>query len=108
MLESCPHGYPSPVAALAYLVPPISGAVAFFFGSQPRVRFHGLQSVALGAVWPILLYGASVLSARVTQATFVLGLFVWIGSFVAAATGRDLRLPVVGRVLARATGLSDG
>ena len=96
------------MAALAYLAPPVSGAVAYFFGSQPRVRFHGLQSVAIGAVWPILLYAASLLSARVTQATFVLGLLVWIGAFVVAAIGRDLPLPVVGRALARATGLSDG
>ena len=107
MLESSPHGYPSPVAALAYLAPPISGALAYFFGSQPRVRFHGLQSVAFGAVWPILLYGASLLSARVTQATFVLGVLAWIGSFIGAGAGRDLRLPVVGRVLERAAGLSD-
>ena len=96
------------MAALAYLAPPISGAVAFFFGSQPRVRFHGLQAVAIGAVWPIVLFGSSLLSASVTQAMFVLGVLVWIGSFVVAATGRDLRLPIVGRVLARASGLSDG
>ena len=96
------------MAALAYLAPPVSGAVAFFFGSQPRVRFHGLQSVAIGALWPILLYGASLLSARVTQAVFGLGVLVWIGSFAVAAAGRDLRLPVVGDVLASAAGLSDG
>jgi uncharacterized membrane protein len=82
--------------------------VAFFFGSQPRVRFHGLQSVVIGALWPILLYGASLLSARVTQATFLLGVVVWIGSLVLAAAGRDLRFPVVGRMLAHAAGHSDG
>ena len=96
------------MAAFAYLAPPISGAVAFFLGSQPRVRFHGLQSVAIGAVWPILLFGASLLSATVTQVVFVLGLLVWIGSFVVAAAGRDLSLPIVGRAFARASGLLDG
>ena len=95
------------MAALAYLTPPISGAVAFFFADQPRVRFHGLQSVAIGAVWPIFLYTASLLSARVTQAVFILGLLVWIGSFVVAAAGRDVRLPVVGRALAHAAGLAE-
>ena len=82
--------------------------MAFFLGEEPRARFHGLQSVAIGVVWPILLYGASLLSARVTQATFGLGLLVWIGLLVVATTGRDPRLPVVGRVFARASGLSEG
>lgn len=108
MLESSPHGYPSPVAPLAYLAPPISGAVAFLFAVDPRVRFHGLQSVAIGASWPVILYVASIVSSIATQLVFAIGLLVWIGSFIVAAVGRDVRLPVIGPALARAAGLSDG
>jgi uncharacterized membrane protein len=95
------------VAALAYLLPPISGALAFFLSADERVRFHGLQSVAIGAAWPGLLYGASTVSATATQLTFVLGLVVWLGSLIVTALGRDARVPVVGKALARAAGLSE-
>ncbi|MEA2446774.1 MAG: hypothetical protein QOK47_411, partial [Actinomycetota bacterium] len=44
------------MAALAYLLPPVTGLIAFLFAIDPRLRFHGLQSVALGAVWPVAIY----------------------------------------------------
>lgn len=105
-MESSPHGYPSPVAPLAYLVPPVSGAIAFFLGVSPRARFHGLQSVVIGVSWPVLLYVASVLSSAATQLVFVLGVIVWLGLLISTALGRDLRLPLIGVVLARSARLS--
>ena len=92
------------MAPLAYLVPPISGALAYFYGDSPRLRFHGLQSVVIGVLWPVLLYGASIVSSSATQLTFVVGAVVWLGSLITTALGRDLRLPVIGTMLARATG----
>lgn len=74
---------------------------AYLKGSSARVRFHGLQAVVIGLLWPVALYAASVLSARVTQAVFLIGVVVWLGFLVAALVGRDPRLPVVSRSLVR-------
>lgn len=92
------------MAPLAYLIPPISGALAYLYGDSPRIRFHGLQSVVFGVSWPALLYGASVVSSAATQITFVIGIVAWIGSLIATALGLDVRLPVIGAMLARAAG----
>jgi uncharacterized membrane protein len=84
------------VAALAYVLLPVSGLIAYLTGSTPRTRFHGLQAIALGAVWPILLYAATWTSPGVTQVVFLFGLLSWIALLVAAALGRDLELPLLG------------
>lgn len=81
------------MAALAYVLLPISGLVAFLKGSSARVRFHGLQAIALGAVWPILLYAATWTTPVVTQLVFFAGLLLWLTLIVATAFGRDLELP---------------
>ena len=95
------------MAALAYVLLPVSGMLAFFSQAQGRVRFHGAQAVAFGLVWSITLYGCSAISETLTQLVFLLGALTWLGLIVITATGRDIRLPVIGVHCARAAGLSE-
>lgn len=90
------------MAALAYLLLPLSGLVAYFAGRDVRARFHGLQAITFGLVWGLVLLGAAALSARLTQVLFVLGALGWAALLGATALGRDPALPVVGRLLRRA------
>lgn len=92
------------MAALAYVLLPISGMMAFFSQGSARVRFHGAQAVAFGLVWPLVLYGCSTLSSTATQIAFALGAIVWLMLIATAAAGRDLRLPLLGPLCARAVG----
>jgi uncharacterized membrane protein len=87
------------MAALAYLLLPVTGLVAYSLGSESRMRFHGLQAIVLGFVWPVALYGASALSPAVTRIVFAFGALVWLGLLVATAMGRDPRLPGIGSFL---------
>ncbi len=89
------------MTALAYLFPPVSGLVAYLKGSTARTRRHGLQAIALGAVWPASLYVGSWLSPGVTQAAFALGALVWLFLLIATAAGRDPRLPGVAALVGR-------
>ena len=89
------------MAALAYLFLPLSGMTAFFLGRTPRMRFHGLQAVVLGFLWPLILFGCSALFPLATQAAFVIGTLAWLWLMVTAAVGRDIRLPVAGAYCAR-------
>jgi len=57
-------------------------------------------------VWPVLLYLASALSAGVTQIVFLLGAIMCLGAVMATLGGRDIRLPVIGSVLARSVDLA--
>ena len=84
------------MAALAYVLLPISGLVAFLTGSTPRVRFHGLQAIVFGALWPVLLYAATWTSPVVTQLIGGAGLLLWVVLIIATALGRDLQLPLLG------------
>ncbi|MFN2524984.1 MAG: hypothetical protein ABR505_01785 [Actinomycetota bacterium] len=95
------------MSALAYLLPPLSGAIAFFTGSSGDTRFHGLQSVFLGVAWPLLLYVASVASRVATSAVFVAGLSLWLVLLVATARGKKMRLPLVGPFCERVAGFTD-
>jgi hypothetical protein len=87
------------VAALAYLVPPLSGLVVYFAAGEERPRWHGLQSVLLGVAWPAALYTGSAVSPGLTQAAAACGVVVWLLFLVGAASGRDPRWPVAGRWL---------
>jgi uncharacterized membrane protein len=89
------------MAALAYVLLPISGLVAYFTGRSSRMRLHGLQAVALGAAWPAALYGCSAISPGAAQVAWAVGGVVWLALMGAAAVGRDLRLPVIGSALQR-------
>ena len=87
------------MAALAYLAPPVSGLVAYLMGGTRRVRFHGLQSVLLGFLWPLALLGGSLVAPVVAQAAALVGAAAWLAFLVGAAAGKDPRCPGLGRVL---------
>jgi uncharacterized membrane protein len=94
------------MAALAYVLLPLSGLLAYFGSGDPRTRFHGLQSILFGIMWPGLLYLGSALGREVTAALFVAGALVYVALIVLTTSGRDPRLPVVGRALERAASRS--
>ncbi|MCA1702231.1 MAG: hypothetical protein LC808_02750 [Actinobacteria bacterium] len=94
------------MAALAYVLLPISGMLAYFSWASSRVRFHGAQAVAVGLAWSVLLYAGSFLSAVLTQVVFVIGILVWLGLIITTALGRDVYLPFIGRACAQAVGLT--
>jgi uncharacterized membrane protein len=87
------------VAALAYVLLPVSGLAAYLKGATPRTRFHGLQAIVFGAMWPVLLYAATWTTALVTQLVGAVGFLGWVTLIVSTAAGRDLQLPFVGRRL---------
>lgn len=95
------------MAALAYLLLPISGMAAYFLSTTDRGQFHGAQAVALGFVWPVALYVSSFIAPVATQVVFALGMIAWIGLIVTAAVGKDVRLPLIGDLCARAAGLEE-
>lgn len=90
------------MAALAYLLLPVSGLAAYLKGRSPRVRFHGLQAIALGLVWPAALYGCTFWTPGATQVCAAAGAAVWLGFLAATAFGSNPRLPVAGKFLQRA------
>lgn len=90
------------MAALAYLLPPVTGFFAFVLGGSQRMRFHGLQSVIFGVVWPLALYAGSLGPPSVTQLVFFGGVIVWPTLLVGAAVGKDFSLPGVRDPLRRA------
>jgi hypothetical protein len=96
------------MSALAYLIPPVTGLFAYLKGSSPRVRLHGLQSVALGILWPSALYVGSWVSATATRVAFVAFVAIWIGLLVTTAFGWDPVVPGTRRALARATEIPPG
>jgi uncharacterized membrane protein len=92
----------APMAALAYIFPPLSGLIAYLRSSSERVRFHGLQAVLLGLVWPAALYVCSWISATATQIAFAVMAVLWLIALVGTAVGRNPGLPGLRRVLASA------
>lgn len=95
------------MAALAYVLLPLSGMLAFFSQTEARVRFHGAQAVSLGLIWPLALYACSAVTPTASQIVFVLGAGLWLALIVTTAAGRDLRLPLVGTLCARTAGYQD-
>lgn len=87
------------MAALAYVLLPVSGLVAYVRGSTVRVRAHGLQAIVFGATWPAALYAAAAASPGVTQAVLVVGAALWVVLVVGSAAGRDPFVPGLRRVL---------
>jgi uncharacterized membrane protein len=84
------------MAALAYLALPVSGLLAFFSGRSPRVRWHGLQAIVIGALWPALLYLAAALDESLVLPVAAGGAVVWLLFLAGAAIGRDPSLPWLG------------
>lgn len=94
------------MAVLAYLLPPISGLLAYLKGGTDAVRFHGLQSVLLGVLWPALLFGCSEVSPTATRVAAAVGAGSWIMlAVVAGAGGRPVIASVANRI-ERAVGRS--
>jgi uncharacterized membrane protein len=89
------------MAGLAYLLLPVTGLIAYFTGASARVRFHGLQAIAIGLLWPILLYAAAVGPARLTQIVFAVGTVIWLVFLIGALIGRDPKIPGVWEPLRR-------
>lgn len=87
------------MAALAYLVLPVTGLVAYFSGRSPRVRWHGLQAIVIGALWPALLYLAAAANESLVLPVAAGGAVVWLLFLAGAAIGRDPSLPWLGQKL---------
>jgi uncharacterized membrane protein len=81
------------MAALAYLLPPLSGLLVYSMGRNQRARFHGLQAVVFGFLWPAAIYVGSLAGPTGTRVVFALGALVWIVLLGMTALGRDPRLP---------------
>ena len=96
------------MAAFAYVLLPVSGLFAYLGGRDARTRFHGLQAIALGLLWPVALYLGAAVSRSVTAAVAALGALVWLVLFLGAAIGRDPRIPLLGRFLKRAAATAPG
>jgi uncharacterized membrane protein len=90
------------MAALAYILPPISGLVAYLRGRTPRTRFHGLQAVVVGLVWPLSLYVGALISPTATQIAFAIMFVVWLVAIVGTLLGRNPGLPGLRGVLTSA------
>jgi uncharacterized membrane protein len=90
------------MAALAYLLLPVTGLLAYFNSASASVRFHGLQAVFLGLLWPLAIYGFSALSESAGLVAWAGGAVAWLVLMVSTAVGLDLGIPIVGRYLRRA------
>ena len=109
MPTSDPHYARRVKASLAYLLLPVTGLVAYLKGLEPRTRFHGLQAIVLGLVWPVALYAMALGPPVAVQLTFAVGFLVWLAFLGLTAVGRDPRIPYVGALLERlaSTGIRD-
>jgi hypothetical protein len=87
------------MAALAYVFPPLSGLAAYVWGSRDRTRWHGLQAVLLGALWPAALVACSLWTPGATQVAFFAGLGIFVLLFATTLFGGDLLVPGLGRRL---------
>ena len=101
-----PH-YASVVkAGLAYLFLPVTGLVAYLTGADPRTRFHGLQAIVVGLLWPVALYVAALGPPALVQFVFVAGALVWLVFLSATLAGRNPRIPGAFRALERVAATS--
>ena len=88
------------MAALAYLLLPVTGLLAYLTGRDRRTRAHGLQAISIGLLWPVCLYVAALGPAVAVQVVFVIFTLVWLAFLLLTLLGRDPWLPIVGRKLA--------
>ncbi len=87
------------MTGLVYLFPPLTGLIAYFTSGNARTRWHGLQSVVLGFLWPAGLYAGALISATATQVAGALGASAWLTFVIGTGIGRDLSIPYLGPVL---------
>jgi uncharacterized membrane protein len=90
------------MAGAAYLFLPVTGLIAYFNGGSARMRFHGLQALLLGCLWPLSLILCSKLSPGATQVAFLAGAVVWLLLMIPTFFGFDPSLPLLGRLLKNA------
>ncbi len=88
-------------AALAYVLLPVTGLIAYVTGVEARTRFHGLQAIVLGLVIPVALYVTALGPPVAVQIAFALGMGSWLAFIVMTAAGRDPKLPWLGSWLGR-------
>lgn len=81
------------MAALAYLLPPITGLFALLKGATERTRAHGLQAVLLGVLWPGSLYLVGPLSSGAAAVDFFIWAALWLVLLGSTALGADLLVP---------------
>ena len=95
---------PNVSAALAYLIPPITGLVFFLLEKQNKyVRFHAFQSILFGiaayALWKIsqmlvIVFIGFILEPIVSIGSFLLWLFlIW-----KAYNNEEYELPYLGKI----------
>lgn len=92
------------MAVFAYLLPPVSGLVAYLFAGDVRARSHGLQSIGFGLLWPVCLLLAAGASDAAAQAVFGIGVALWLTLLLLTGAGRDPHLPGTRGWLERAAG----
>lgn len=89
------------MAALAYLLLPVTGMIAYFGGGSARARFHGIQAVLYGVAWPALIYAASWIAETATRIVFVVGVLLWAVLIAATAAGKNPSVPGLARHVER-------
>ena len=95
------------MAGLAYLLLPVTGLFAVLVAGSARARWHGFQAIAIGFLWPAVLYLSVLGPATLTRVVFAGGALVWLLFLVMTLIGRDPKLPVVGGYLKRAARVTD-
>lgn len=95
--------YAADVAALAYVLLPLTGTCALLLARSARVRLHGAQAIVVGLGWGGALYGASLTSAAVTRVVWGIGALVWVGLLIGTALGKDPVVPGLRGLLEAAT-----
>ena len=84
------------MAAFAYLALPVTGLLAYFSGRTPRARWHGLQAIVIGALWPSFLYLAAAVRESLVLPVAFGGAAVWLRFLAGAAAGKDPSIPWLG------------
>ena len=100
---------PAHAAAFAYVFGVITGLIFFFMEKDNRfVRFHAMQSICFSIGLFLLALAVRMLpvvGGALAVLTQIAAFFVWIVLIVKAAKGQWYRLPVVGDIAAKQSGL---
>jgi uncharacterized membrane protein len=83
------------MAALAYLIPPLTGLWVFLRGDDVPTRAHGFQSIVLGFLWPLALYAGSWITPGATQLVMLFFGIAWLALLLSAGLGRGVLVPAV-------------
>jgi len=96
---------PNVAAGLAYLFGLVGGIViALGGGTNKFVRWAAAQSITMWALWIIIWKGLGLLAATIIFAPLailavfvlpILGLILWLWTFITAFQGKEVRVPLV-------------